>query len=772
METKDQSTVANQNDDLQDSTTAANADTQESNLTSEKLDKPVEANNEAQTEEEAKQQEKEVSLIVEEAPTELSVETISKTIIKKEAVVAPIEEPVNKESEDTPTDEVIAEKKEDLKDETKELQNSAETQEAPSDKTKKEIVSSEIKDGTKDDLNEKVEDVTEPSDKEKSIVGSSTEETKENSEKEKDEDFSSFELEDLAKRLVELVNETDDILSIKDKVAAIKGNYITKIKEYKQSVYDKFIEDGGTEEDYKTVELPYEEDYKNAFSVYKTKRSAYLKKLEQEKESNLIKKEELLEKLRKMIKSDEPLKKTYDEFKNLQEQWRQIGMIPQSKVKNLWENYHFLVDQFFDKVQISRELRDLDLRKNLEEKIRLSEKAEELLLEKSINKSFKLLQEYHDKWREVGSVPMDKKDEIWDRFKAATDKINKRRHDYYEKLQEEQKNNLMLKAALCERIEEMIEVEHSSIKEWNSGTEGINGLFAEWKTLGPAPKRQNDEIWDRFKTAMNQFFDKRKEYFKTISEEQTYNYNLKLDICRQAEAAKNSTDWKETSNELIKLQKQWKELGSVPRKYSDKIWKRFRASCDFFFNAKTEYFKNIGSIEEGNLTLKKELIEKLKSHKFSDKKEDNLKTIKEFQKEWSDIGRVPFKELNRIQKEFRKHIDKCLDNLNIDSFEFQNMNLKSKIDGMKDKGEAKKTILREMNYFKTKIDKIKADVILWETNIGFFASSKNADLLMQEFENKIDKAKKEIDTFKAKIRQMDKIKRGLDEKPKEESPEA
>jgi hypothetical protein len=725
METKDQTTVANQNDDLQDSTTAQDAGTQESTTTSEKLETKVEAK--AETEVTNETQNTETEVVAESTTTEDVVEETKSEV--SEEVVSENEKTENETEEAVANEEVKAETTDDV----------AESKESKT-------------------VEEKTEDISD-------IV---EEEGEENIEEE-EEDFSEMDMESLVNRLIELVNGTEDILSIKDKVAAIKGNYIRKIKEYKQEVYDKFIENGGNEDDYKSVELPFENNYKEAFKIYKEKRATQLKKIEAEKEANLEKKEALLEQLRLMIKSDESLKKTYDEFKKLQEQWREIGMIPQGKVKNLWENYHFLVDQFFDKVKISHELRDLDLRKNLEAKIKLAEKVEELLLEKSINKSFKLLQEYHDKWREIGSVASDKKDEIWERFKAATDKINQRRHDYYEKLHEEQKNNLLLKTALCEKMDELLEVERNSIKEWNAATEQVNALFAEWKTLGPTPKKHNDEIWSRFKTAMNQFFDNRKSYFKNIADEQMNNYNLKLDICKQAEAVKDSTDWKNTGNELIKLQKQWKEIGSVPRKYSDKIWKRFRAACDHFFNAKTEYFKNIGGIEESNLGLKKELIEKVKNHKFGDKKEDNLKAIKEFQKEWSNIGRVPFKELNKIQKEFRKVIDKCLDDLNIDNFEFQNMNLKSKIDGMSNKNDAKKTILREMNFIKTKIDKIQSDVTLWETNMGFFASSKNADLLKQEFEKKINKAKKEIDTFKAKIRQLDKMKRGLDEKPKEEA---
>ncbi len=700
METKEQSKIVDQETDIQDSTTAIEADTKESTETSEKLETSVEAKAETENLEEKVELKKEIVPEAESDAINSKEETLVEAIVDE-----------TKTTEEKPNDEV------------NDVANTSSTEDEVSEEQEEEV-----------------------------------------------EDFASMEMPELVDHLVELVNGTEDVLAIKDKIASIKGNYIRKIKDYKQEVYDKFIKDGGDENEYKSIELPFENNYKEAFKIYKEKRATLLKNMEAQKEANLVKKEALLDQLRDMIKSEESLKKTYDEFKHLQEQWREIGMIPQGKVKNLWENYHFLVDQFFDKVKISHELRDLDLRKNLEEKIKLSEKVEELLLEKSINKSFTKLQELHDKWREIGSVPMEKKDEIWDRFKAATDKINQRRHEYYEKLHEEQNNNLILKTALCEKMDELLGVEHSTAKDWNSATEKVNSLFAEWKTLGPTPKKYNDEIWARFKTAMNQFFENRKAFFKSISDEQMNNYNLKLDICRQAEALKDSTDWKNTSNELIKLQKYWKEIGSVPRKYSDKIWKRFRTACNTFFDAKSEYFKNISGVEESNLKLKKELIEKVKAHKFSDVKKDNLKAIKEFQKEWSNIGRVPFKELNSVQKDFRKVIDKCLDDLNIDNFEFQNMNLKSKIDGMKNKSDAKNTILREINFIKTKVDKIKSDVILWETNMGFFANSKNADLLKQEFEKKINQAKKEMETLKAKIRQLDKMRRGLDNPVKEEKP--
>ena len=406
METKDQPKIVDQTSDLHDSTTANDAGTQESPQASEKLETVVEA----------------------KAKTEQTTEEVKQT-----------ESPVIEEKEIE-----LKETEAQVKDSSKELEN-------PDTEVKEKEV--EKYDSSKEDTPETT--VTES----KELESKETESI--------EEDFSEMEMDQLVNRLVDLINEAEDILLIKDKVAAIKGNYIRRIKAHKQEVYDKFIEDGGDENEYKSVELPFENNYKEAFKIYKEKRTILLKKLEAEKESNLVKKENLLEQLRTMIKSEESLKKTYDEFKKLQEQWREIGMIPQAKVKNLWENYHFLVDQFFDKVKISHELRDLDLRKNLEAKIKLSEKVEELLLEKSINKSFTILQELHDKWREVGSVPMEKKDEIWERFKAATDKINQRRHEYYEKLHEEQQNNLILKTALCEKMDELHSIERGSVKEWN-----------------------------------------------------------------------------------------------------------------------------------------------------------------------------------------------------------------------------------------------------------------------------------------------------------------
>ncbi len=579
-------------------------------------------------------------------------------------------------------------------------------------------------------------------------------------EKDQELDYASMSLEELVNALVDLVQH-DDVASIKEGVGTIKSQYIKKIKQRKQDLFDKFIADGGIEEEYKTIKYDFEAQYQAAFALYKEKRTKYIQLLEQQKEENLKKKEALLESLRIMINSNENLNKIYHEFKDLQEQWRQIGQVPQNQVKTLWENYHFLVETFFDKVKINKELMMMGLNKNLEEKIHLCEKTEELLLEKSINKSFKLLQEYHERWKEVGPVPQEKNDEIWDRFKNATNKVNQRRHEYYENLHEEQKSNLLLKTALCEKAESILDETPKSISEWNKITEEVNALFAEWKTLGPAPKKFNDSIWKRFKTAVDSFFKAKKEFLGSIKEEQTNNYHLKLDLIAQVEALKDSTDWRNTTQEFVKIQRKWKEIGQVPRKYSDKIWKIFRGHCDDFFNAKEEFFKNIGQVEADNKEKKLQLIKEIEEYSFGENQEENLNAIKGFQRRWIEIGRVPIKDKSKLQNSFKKVIDKHLNDLNINSFDFENAGLKNKIDNMENKADAERLLRKEMNFYRTKIDYLKKDLILWENNISFFANSKNADLLKADFEKKINKGKKEVDLLKAKVRHFDKMIRNL-----------
>ncbi len=569
----------------------------------------------------------------------------------------------------------------------------------------------------------------------------------------KEIDYDKLGREELVDKLEELVQETE-IPTIKSKVALVKVAFLKLTKEEKEKQFQAYTSEGGTEEDYKPVDDALEARFEKAFEGYKRNKAKYLQRLEKSKTENLEKKKQILDQLKELIGSEETLKKTYDDFKRLQDEWKEIGLVPAGEVSNLWQSYHFLVEKFFDKVKINKELRDLDLKKNLESKIKLCELTEELLLETSIIKSFKQLQQYHEEWKEIGPVPNEKRDEIWERFKTATDKINERRKEHYEKLHEEQQKNFVAKTALCEKAEEILTKEAVSLKEWQNQTNQINELFKIWRTIGRAPKKENNEVWNRFKTSLNTFFENKKEYLHKIKDEQLHNYNLKIDLCVQAENMKGSTDWKKTSQDLIRLQQEWKKSGPVPRKHADKIWKRFRAACDEFFNAKSTYYANIHEHEADNLKKKQEILEQIKKHKFGDDKTENLNTIKDYQRKWIEIGFVPIKEKENIQNEFRKVIDQHLNKLKINSLELQAEAFKSRYETVKGTAEGNHMMRKEQNFISNKINKLRDEINLWENNIGFLANSQKANLLKEEFEKKIDKAKKDLALLEAKLKYL------------------
>lgn len=561
--------------------------------------------------------------------------------------------------------------------------------------------------------------------------------------------------------MVELLEDlvhTGDLDLIKKKIALIKVAFLKQSKAEQEKLLEEYLKDK-VEED--STETPRQKDeiderFNAAFEIYREKRQAFNEQQELLKQDNLERKKLILEEIKALIESEESLKKTYDEFRLLQDKWREIGLIPKAELNNLWQSYHFLVEKFFDKVKINKELRDLDLKKNLETKIDLCEKAEELLLESSVHKAFKKLQNYHQQWKESGPVPQDKKDEIWDRFKNTSDKINQRRREHYDSLKDEQNSNFLAKSALCEKAEELLKRENNSVKEWQESTNQISEVLKVWKTIGPAPRAQNDEIWERFKSYLDAFFSAQKEHFQAIKDEQMNNYNLKLDLCAQAEAIKDSTEWRQTSQELINLQKEWKQIGPVPKRQSDKIWKRFRAACDHFFKSKSEYFSNIKQHESENLKLREELISKIESYEFEKDKNKNLEILKDFQREWTEIGHVPFKEKDRLQTEFRNAINKQQDKLKINKAEMQAINYKQRIEEIKDRPNAGRIISNEITFLQTRRKKMEDEVKLWENNIGFLANSKKADLLKEEFEKKIGTMKSEIDVLTEKIRLLEK----------------
>lgn len=563
-------------------------------------------------------------------------------------------------------------------------------------------------------------------------------------------DFNHLTREELVEALRNLVAE-DDINSIKKRVSLIKIAFTNNLRKD----HDIHIElhDENKEMEVKPVEE--EEVVKNfneVFEIYRLKRQRFLEDQEKQKFVNLEQKKLILEDLKNLIDSGETLKKTYDEFRSLQAKWKSIGQVPKNEINNLWQNYHFLQEKFLDKVRINKELRDLDLKKNMEAKLELCEKAEELLLENSIIKSFRQLQKLHETWKEIGPVPQDKRDELWERFRIATDKINERRKEHYSKLEEEQGGNYLAKKVLCEKAEALIAVEYKSVKEWQDSSHQVEELLKLWKTIGPAPIHQNEEIWERFRTGLSAYYSAKKDFFGALKEEQVNNYNLKLDLCIQAEALKSSTEWKKTTQELINLQNEWKKIGPVSRKHSDKIWKRFRSACDEFFNKKGEFFSNIDASETENLRLKEELVQKIENYEYTENKPENLEILKGFQREWTEIGHVPMNQKERIYNEFRMAINNQMDKLKINRSEIQAGHFREKYEQLKSGPNARKVISSEKSFLIGKRSKLEEEIKLLENNMGFLADSKNAQILKAEFEKKIIKAKEEIDLLSAKIK--------------------
>jgi len=354
---------------------------------------------------------------------------------------------------------------------------------------------------------------------------------------------------------------------------------------------------------------------------------------------------------------------------------------------------------------------------------------------------------------------MDKKDDLWERFKTATDKINERRKEHYKAIQEQQQLNYEKKLVFCEKAGELVIELPESIKMWQKKTEEITNLLGEWKKTGRAPRQVNDEIWSKFKNSLDIFFNAKRDFFGQLKEQQMNNYNLKFALCVEAEKIKESNDWKQTTNDLIHLQKEWKNIGPVPKRHSDKIWKRFRSTCDEFFNRKSEYFKDIHKVEAENLKQKTVLIEEIKNYKPQNDRSADMEALKSFQRRWVEIGHVPFKEKDRLQSEYREHIDKLFDNLSVNRMEMTAQNYQKHIEEMMDSSDDNRRLSRERNYLANKMRTLKEEISVWENNIGFFSISNKSNKLKEDFEKKIDKAKHELEVIMGKLKAIDKAMR-------------
>ena len=557
--------------------------------------------------------------------------------------------------------------------------------------------------------------------------------------------------------ILKILIETKPVNEIKGDVENIKINFYKKHKAENERLRKKFVEEGNAIEDFVPVYDPLEDTLKDLLKKYRLLKNEQGKYLEKEKEENLKRKYEVIERIKELVDRKESLNKTFQEFRDLQSRWRSIGLVPQNEMKNLWDTYHYHVEKFYDYIKINQELRDLDFKRNLEAKIQLCEKAEELLLEPNVVNAFKALQHLHEQWREIGPVPPEQRAEIWERFREITAKINKQHQEYFVGLKTQQRQNLEAKIQLCEKVEAILAMEISKPREWEEQSREIIEIQKAWKSIGFSPKKQNLKIYKRFRDACDEFFKKKRDFYSGHKEVLKNNLQMKIDLCNQAEALKDSTDWKKTSEEIIHLQEQWKQIGPVPRKQADGIWKRFRAACDEFFNNKARHFSNIDKVYENNLAEKEKLIEEIENFKPGEETSKDFEMLKEFQRRWSEIGFVPLNKKEEIQQRYRNAINSQFDHLNIDENKKSLLKYKNKLDNIRESHRPSYKILQEREKFINKIKQLENEIVVWENNVGFFAKSKNADVMINEVLGKIEKAKKEIKVLEEKVRMIDSL---------------
>ena len=547
----------------------------------------------------------------------------------------------------------------------------------------------------------------------------------------------------LAKRL-----ECEPVQTLRPVVEAIKIAFYKQHRAKVEAERKAFIEQGGNEEVFTPSVDNDEVRFKELFAIYRNERDRHIAELEASKEENLKLKLQIIEELKELINSDENTSSTFARFRELQSKWKEIGLVPQQSVKDLWETYNLHVENFYNYIKINRELRDLDLKKNYEAKLSLCEQAEELTLEGQIVEAFRKLQKLHDEWRETGPVAMEYKESLWERFKEASSRINKRHQEHFESIKNEQTKNLALKTELCEKIEALATRAMLSRKDWNKASEELLEIQKIWKTIGYAPKKENTRIYERFRAACDNFFEHKREFYAGVKSEMEHNLAVKLELCAEAEALSTSEDWKHATDELIALQARWKQAGPVSRRHSDAIWKRFRAACDKFFERKAEHFSSVDSVHEENLKLKLALIEEMKGVNIKD---GGFEAIKEYQRRWSQIGFVPIKHKDAIQKEYKAIVDAMFATLRSSERDRSMNRFKERVQNMKGGNQLRSE--REKLY--NKLRQMEQDIALLENNIGFFSKSKNAESLIADVREKIERAKSDMAGVIEKIRVID-----------------
>lgn len=560
--------------------------------------------------------------------------------------------------------------------------------------------------------------------------------------------------EEILEKLTELVNAAAE--TARNEVESLKQAFYKIHRAEVEESKKTFLEDGGEEKDFVAPEDEAENKLKELLTVYKEKRAAILAEEDRVKAANYALKLQLIDQLKVLTESQDDFNKLYNDFKDIQQRWKEIKLVPQEHANELWKNYQTYSERFYDIIKINNQFRDYDFKKNLELKTALCETVEKLQTEPDVVSAFHQLQKLHQQWREIGPVAKELREELWARFKAASTVINKRHQEHFESLKSKEQENLIAKTAICEEIEGIDFEALKTFKDWEEKNKEVIALQEKWKTIGFAPKKSNVKIFERFRAACDVYFNKKSTFYKGIKEEMEKNLELKKALCEKAEALKDSTEWKSTTEKMIALQKEWKTIGSVARKHSDIVWKRFISACDYFFEQKNKNVSSQKSVEQTNLAAKKALIEKINKLDETLATDDALAELKGLMAEWNAIGHVPFKEKDKIYKEYHEAVDNQFDRLKVDQTDRKMQSYRSNLNDMTSGEHGKGKLYGEREKLMRMYDRMKNELQTYENNIGFLSiSSKGGGGLVKEMERKIEKLKDEMALIIKKIDAID-----------------
>ncbi len=554
--------------------------------------------------------------------------------------------------------------------------------------------------------------------------------------------------EEVIERLSEIDNDACN--ADKQEIDLLKQTFYKLHKAEQEAARKAFEEQGGNPEEFVPAADPLENKFKEIMSSIKEKRSEMAAEAEREKEDNLAKKLQILDKMKDLIENSDDTGKIYNEFKELQQQWNDIKQVPIGKVNELWKSYQLYTEKFYDMVKLNNEFREYDFKKNLEQKTKLCEAAEKLAAEDDVVSAFHQLQNLHQEFRNIGPVAKELRESIWARFKAASTAINRRHQQHFEELKEKEQNNLDQKTVICEIAEAMEYDTFKTFADWEDKTKEILALQAKWKTIGYAPQKMNVKIFERFRAACDEFFKRKAAFYKDIKNSMAENLEKKKALCEKAEALKDSTDWKATADILTKLQKEWKTIGPVSKKHSDAVWKRFIGACDYFFAQKNKANSSQRSVESDNMAKKENIISQLHEiEKAGNEDESVADKIRGLIKEWNGIGHVPFKEKDRLYNDFHSTVDRLFAKLNITASE-------KKLSSFKSNLSSGNNLYRDREKLVRTYEGLKNDIQTYENNLGFLTSaSKKGNSLVQDIQRKIERLKGDMELVTKKIAAID-----------------